>query len=717
MLLRSLRSLCTVAATLSLALLATLAAPAARLEAQVLNEVVANHTGTDTAAFVEVLGAPSTDYTATLKILEIEGDAAPSATGTIDYVWTPGMTNGTGHWASSLTPVPHDIENGTVTLLLVAGFSGDVLDDLDTNDDGTLDVTPWTTLLDAVAITDGGAGDRTYAAFALAAGYDGNAFVPGGASRMPDGTDTNTAADWMRNDFDGAGLPGLPGGWTPGEAYNTPGTTNADVAPALVAARLNEFVLDHTGSDTDELVEVYGQISASFAGTWVVVLDCDAAGDPGHVDLALEVGMTNGSGLWRTASLGAGAIGNVSKTLLLVSAWSGSLGADLDTDDDGTLDATPWTALLDSVAVADGAGTDVFYSAVVLTSGFDGLPGVVGGTSRRANGVDTDTTADWVRNDFDGAGLLSASDATLGADEAWNTPAMANRVRLADVWQDVSLPDATTARATIHAAIDDHIRHAYSSSDADTWTILELADEAPGDATSILDIYRNEIFAKFGGGTGPYNREHTWPNSWGFPDDGLDNSAYTDCHHLMLSHVGYNSDRSNLPYGTCNAGCSEDATLLNYGVGGGSGIYPGNSNWFTGSSNTGTFETWNGRRGDVARALLYLDVRYEGGTHGATGFAEPDLRLTDNTGLIVSTGANQATAYMGRLTTLLAWHAADPPDAKELARNDAVWLYQGNRNPFIDHPEWVACVFLGECDLFEDGFETGDTSLWSARLP
>ena len=53
--------------------------------------------------------------------------------------------------------------------------------------------------------------------------------------------------------------------------------------------------------------------------------------------------------------------------------------------------------------------------------------------------------------------------------------------------------------------------------------------------------------------------------------------------------------------------------------------------------------------------------------------------------------------YMGLLSDLLAWHHADPPDADERGRNDVVECYQGNRNPFVDHPEWVDCLFRGNC--------------------
>ncbi len=245
-------------------------------------------------------------------------------------------------------------------------------------------------------------------------------------------------------------------------------------------------------------------------------------------------------------------------------------------------------------------------------------------------------------------------------------------------------------RTTLHEVIDDHTRFPYTASSTDTWNILEQADEDPANAANILDLYRNRSYVKFGGGTGPYNREHSWPNSYGFPDDGTTNYPYTDCHHLFLCDVGYNSDRGNKPFGACAAGSTERVTDFNDGEGGGSGVFPGNSNWFDST----LWLTWNGRQGDVARAMFYMDVRYAGGTHNVTHVAEPDLILTDNSSLIVTTGSNASVAYMGLLSVLLRWNAADPVDDRERARNDAVYGYQGNRNPFVDHPEWVNAIFL-----------------------
>ncbi len=248
-------------------------------------------------------------------------------------------------------------------------------------------------------------------------------------------------------------------------------------------------------------------------------------------------------------------------------------------------------------------------------------------------------------------------------------------------------------RCSLHATIRGHTAFPYSGAGTSTWTILELAEEDPNDPTRIIDAYRNRKYVKgsdrAGTGSGiTYNREHSWPNSLGFPSQtdaqGRPYAPYTDTHMLYLTDTGYNADRGNKPYADCaqSSGCTERPTEVNLGVGGGTGQYPGNSNWFNGSS----YEVWSARKGDFARTILYMAIRYEGGTHPVTGQVEPDLELTDNRSLIV--GTSNSPAYMGLMSTVLAWHQADPPSEAERRRNDVVFSYQGNRNPFIDHPEW-----------------------------
>ena len=279
---------------------------------------------------------------------------------------------------------------------------------------------------------------------------------------------------------------------------------------------------------------------------------------------------------------------------------------------------------------------------------------------------------------------------------------------------DLSSPEAL--RQTLHAVIEDHLRFPYTSSRTDTWDVLERADEDPTNSRNILDVNKNASYAKQGGGNNFYNRDHIWPKSYGYPIDNSSNYPYTDCHTLYLSDVAYNGNRGNKPYRDCASFCQEQTTLANAGRGGGSGVYPGNSNWTSGFGTSGIWDQWRGRRGDVARALFYMDVRYEGGLHGVTGAGEPDLILTDSLSLIgnSSTGRNESVAYYGLLSVLLQWHAQDPVDAGEMRRNDVVFGFQGNRNPFVDHPEWVECLFgapVMASEAVRIGFPVNPTAL------
>ena len=246
---------------------------------------------------------------------------------------------------------------------------------------------------------------------------------------------------------------------------------------------------------------------------------------------------------------------------------------------------------------------------------------------------------------------------------------------------DTSTPEAL--RSSVHLIIDGHTKIPYTDSSTDTWDVLEQADVDPANSDRILDIYQNRSFSKHGGGNNDYNREHTWPKSYGFPDDGYSNKPYTDCHHLFLCDIGYNSDRGSRIFDDCLSGCTSRATDFNNGQSG--------TNYYKDATPIGIWETWDGRKGDVARAMFYMDVRYEGqGT-------EPDLILTDDPYLILScqTGDNEDVAYMGLLEVLLQWHFDDPVDDVERHHTDLVAQYQGNRNPFVDHPDWAGFIFAG----------------------
>lgn len=200
----------------------------------VINEFSASTDSTD-VEYVELLGEPGTDLS-TYRVLEIEGDVtsssgspAPTAPGVVDEVISIGAPDAAGRALVSLPA--NALENGSISLLMVTGFTGAVTDDLDANDDGVLELPVGVTIADSIAVDDGTAGDVTYGGVTLGVAYDGAAFAPGGASRIPDGTDTDSTADWVRNDFHLAGIPGNTGTLIDGEARNTPGAENTTEAP------------------------------------------------------------------------------------------------------------------------------------------------------------------------------------------------------------------------------------------------------------------------------------------------------------------------------------------------------------------------------------------------------------------------------------------------------------------------------------------------------
>lgn len=215
-------------------------------------------------------------------------------------------------------------------------------------------------------------------------------------------------------------------------------------------------------------------------------------------------------------------------------------------------------------------------------------------------------------------------------------------------------------RSALHNIIDDHNDYPYTSSSTDTWDILSDADEDPGDSGYVITIYYNNSMVETSS-SGPWNREHSWPSSYAL--DGTD--AYTDCHHLRASYPNYNSSRGN-KYFDWSSGSSYAVLNSSYNN------YADSDSW----------QVWEGRRGDIARSMFYMDVRYEGDS------GDPDLVLTDNTSMI-----DTGSPYMGKLSTLIEWHEEDPVDEKERRRNHVVYGYQNNRNPFVDHPEYVALIF------------------------
>ncbi|MFI0240186.1 endonuclease I family protein [Streptomyces sp. NPDC016845] len=211
-------------------------------------------------------------------------------------------------------------------------------------------------------------------------------------------------------------------------------------------------------------------------------------------------------------------------------------------------------------------------------------------------------------------------------------------------------------KSSLHTIISSQTKISYSA----VWNALMATDQDPNNSNNVILLYSGVSRAKSlnGGDVGDWNREHTWAKSHG--DFGEATGPGTDLHHLRPADVQVNSVRGNKDFD--NGGST---------VSGGGGSL----------TDSDSFEPRDADKGDVARMILYMAVRYDGGD----GFAdlEPNEKVN-----------NGSAAYMGKLSVLKQWSDEDPPSAFEEKRNQAIYdKYQHNRNPFIDHPEWVESIW------------------------
>lgn len=168
-----------------------------------------------------------------------------------------------------------------------------------------------------------------------------------------------------------------------------------------------------------------------------------------------------------------------------------------------------------------------------------------------------------------------------------------------------------------------------------------------------------------------WNREHVWAKSHGFPAESQ--YAHTDFHHLRPADVEVNSTRGNkdFDYGGSAVMDTDDSGLL------------------AGYSDADSFEPLDFAKGDVARMVLYMDVRYDG--DGLNDGGTADLRVVNYTG---TASSDSGVGRLGKLSSLLEWHILDGVSAQERQRNDRIYAnWQRNRNPFIDYPEAVALIW------------------------
>lgn len=248
-------------------------------------------------------------------------------------------------------------------------------------------------------------------------------------------------------------------------------------------------------------------------------------------------------------------------------------------------------------------------------------------------------------------------------------------------------------KQSLHTIINNHTEFTYTSSSTDVWDILKITDRDTANPDNVILIYsgRSVNAAQEYNSAQGWSREHVWAKSRG--DFGTSPGPGTDVHHLRPCDVSVNSTRNNRNFDDCVT--CEDVI---------------DNGYMTGSSkdaNLWTFEPPDAVKGDVARMIMYMAIRYEG-----TG-GELDLELTSS---LLSKSSK--SPLQARLETLLEWNRIDSVSDWEMNRNDIIYSdFQGNRNPFIDHPEiaeyiwgdsvgqiWIPTFPTGVKETTEDQF-------------
>ena len=220
----------------------------------------------------------------------------------------------------------------------------------------------------------------------------------------------------------------------------------------------------------------------------------------------------------------------------------------------------------------------------------------------------------------------------------------------------------------LKTALNQSIRHQTRLLYRCVWEAVAEANQDPVNSENVLLAYSRRSIPKSARAGGDnqnqkdyWNREHVWPASHGVKNT----AAFTDLHHIFAADATVNSSRGDKDFDNGGSrhkeckGCRTDAD---------------------------SWEPPDEIKGDIARVLFYMAVRYEGNDSSGAD----DLKL-------VNTVTDSKSALMGVRSTLLAWHCADPVSDPERRRNNVVYSWQGNRNPFVDRPDWLGSMKQNPC--------------------
>ncbi|MEI6024004.1 MAG: hypothetical protein WCP80_05370 [Phycisphaerales bacterium] len=360
--------------------------------AQDINEIRVQQTGIDTQIYAEIKGVAGTDLS-TYSLIVIGNDdfaTAPAQNGYIESaIQLSGLIPASGYYVvaeptySLTTPnlfsfLDFQADNNK-TFMLVKDFTGGVGSFVDLNFDGVLDTTYWSSISSSVAFvasaTQTGSLASDYVYSTTKVGPDGG-FFPSKAQRCED-----------------------TGAWTIGFAdvsatSDTPGAANPVCSTSNVVVQLNELRIDQQGTDNDEFAELSGQPGADLSSlTYIVIGDGTAAQKSGVIECIMPLtGKTMpANGLFLITNKGTGQDGiafgkagdlqsttmvfenSDNVTHLIVRNFTGTLLQDLDTNDDGVLDVSPWSSVVEGLAVCNTTAaapvTSEWWYTPVMESG------------------------------------------------------------------------------------------------------------------------------------------------------------------------------------------------------------------------------------------------------------------------------------------------------------------------------------------------------------
>ncbi|MCX6333238.1 MAG: endonuclease [Bacteroidia bacterium] len=247
----------------------------------------------------------------------------------------------------------------------------------------------------------------------------------------------------------------------------------------------------------------------------------------------------------------------------------------------------------------------------------------------------------------------------------------------------------TALQQALHDIIDNHTSVSY----ADLWTDFQTTDkksdgnvwdmysDIPSGTPAYTFIFITNQCGNYNSEADCYNREHSFPKSW-FGGDV--EPMYTDLFHLYPTDGYVNGKRDNFPFGITS---SPAWTSTN-----GSKLGPNSYSGYTGT----VFEPINAYKGDFARSFFYMAVRYFGEDASWPGSE-------------MVTGSQPKS---WALKMLLEWDLSDPVSQKETDRNNAVYLIQGNRNPFIDNTSYASQIWGSQVDVKDITQEQSMIRIW-----